>query len=151
VPEPVVSGPVVPTVPEPAVSRRVVAGPVAVVGGAVLAAVAVNLVIYGLGRAAGGSFEFTASNGPAEVTAPTVAGFSAVPLLAGLLLLLLVRRFATWAGRAALVVAPALALGTILVMTLPADLDGISTLTLALCHATLAPTAVLAIRSLEKP
>jgi predicted DNA repair protein MutK len=90
-----------------AMSRRVV-----VVAGAVLAAVVVNLAVYGL---------------------------VAVTLL---------DRFGAWVARAALVVAPVLALGTILVMTLPADLDTVSTVTLALCHVALVPIVVAAVRAL---
>jgi hypothetical protein len=134
------------TLPETPQARRI-----AVVAGAVLVAVAVNLAIYGLGRAAGGSFEFTsASDRPAEVDAVTVAGFSAVPLLVGLTLVALLMRFGSWVTRAALVVAPVLAVGTILLMTLPADFDTTSTVTLALCHLALIPIVVGAIRILSR-
>src|SRR5688572_33009844 len=119
-------------------SRRV-----GVVVGAVLAAVAVNLAVYGVGRAAGGSFEFTsAAGGPAEVEALTVAGFSAVPLLLGLAAVALLVRFGSWVTRSALVVAPVLAIGTIAVMTLPANFDTTSTMALALCHLALVPIVV---------
>jgi hypothetical protein len=47
-------------------------------------ATVVNLMVYEIGRAAGGSFRFTASGVPAEVDAVTVAGFSVVPLVVGL-------------------------------------------------------------------
>jgi hypothetical protein len=134
------------TLPETPAVRRL-----AVVAGAVLVAVAVNLAIYGLGRAAGGSFEFTsAADRPAEVDAVTVAGFSAVPLLIGLALVAMLVRFGSWVTRAALVVAPVLALGTILLMTVPADFDTTSTVTLALCHLALVPIAVTAIRTLSR-
>ena len=119
------------------------------VGAAVAAAVVINLLVYAVGRAAGGSFTFTSQGRPAEVDAATVAGFSAVPLLGGLVAVLLLARLGTWVTTAALIAAPVLALGTIAVMTLPADFDAISTVTLALCHVTLAPIAVLAVRRLR--
>jgi len=123
---------------------------VVVVLGAVVVAVALNLVVYAAGRAAGGRFTFTAPAGPAEVDAATVAGFTAVPLLVGLALAALLARRWAWVVPVALVVAPALALVTIVVMTLPADLDAVSTVTLALCHVVLAPVAVLALRRLPR-
>ncbi len=122
-----------------------------VVAVAVLAAVVVNLLVYALGRAAGGSFRLTSAGATAEVDAVTVAGFSAVPLLAGLVVVALLAPRFRWVTPAALVAGPVLAVVTILVMTLPADLDTISTVTLALCHLTLVPIMVLAIRSLARP
>ncbi|MEU8818653.1 DUF6069 family protein [Actinoplanes sp. NPDC048796] len=112
---------------------------------AVAVAVAVNLLVYAVGRAAGGTFRFTTSGEPAEVDALTVAGFSAVPLLIGLTAVALL---GPWAARTALVLAPLLALATIPLLTLPADFDTVSTVTLALCHLTLVPFAVAAIRAL---
>lgn len=123
-----------------------------VVAGAVVAAVVVNLAVYGAGRTAGGSFEFTSAAGrPSEVDALTVAGFTAVPLLLGLTAVALLRRFGAWVARAALVVAPVLALGTIALMTLPADFDTTSTVTLALCHVALLPILVPAVLALARP
>ncbi|GEK21878.1 DUF6069 family protein [Cellulomonas xylanilytica] len=121
----------------------------AVVGGAVVLAVAVNLVIYAVGRAAGATFDFTASTGPATVSAVTVAGFTALPLLVGLTLVALLRRRWSWVLPTALVVAPVLAVGTIFLMTVPADLDTASTVTLACCHLALVPVVVLALRALR--
>ena len=109
----------------------------AVVALAVGAAVAVNLGVHAVGRAAGGTFRFTSASGPAEVDAVTVAGFSAVPLLLGLAAVALLAARAAWITRAALIAGPLLAVGTIVVMTLPADFDTVSTVTLALCHLTL--------------
>lgn len=119
---------------------------VVALGGAV--AVAVNLVIYGIGRAAGGTFRFTSPSGPTEVDASTVAGFSAVPLLIGLTAVALLAPFATWVIRAAMVVGPMLAVGTILLMTLPADFDTTSRVALALCHVTLVPISIAAVRAI---
>ncbi|BBH69221.1 hypothetical protein ACTI_59060 [Actinoplanes sp. OR16] len=107
-------------------------------------AVLVNLVVYLLGRAAGGSFVFTAAQGPAEVDAVTVAGFSAVPLATGLTVVALPARRLPWVTRAGVVAGSLLAIGTIAVMTLPADFDTVSTITLALCHLTLVPILITA-------
>jgi hypothetical protein len=123
----------------------------AVVGAAVAVAVLANLALYALGRLLGGSYRFTTAAGPAEVDAATVAGFTVAPLLAGLVLAALLGRRWPWVHAVALVVAPALALVTILVMTLPADLDPVSTAALASCHVVLAPVAVLALRRLRGP
>jgi hypothetical protein len=120
-----------------------------VVGGAVIVAVLVNLVIHAVGRAAGATFDLTTSTGPATVTAVTVAGFTAVPLLVGLTLAALLRRRWSWVVPAALVIAPVLAVATIFVMTIPADLDTASTVTLACCHLALVPVVVLALRELR--
>ncbi|MEU4689022.1 DUF6069 family protein [Actinoplanes sp. NPDC023714] len=109
---------------------------------AVVLAVVVNVIVHACGRLAGGSFAFTTPDGPAEVGAVTVAGFSAVPLAAGLVLVALLARRFPWAARAGAIVGSVLAIGTIATMTLPADLDTVSTITLALCHLTLVPIVV---------
>jgi hypothetical protein len=134
----------------PAARPRTRSAP-AVVATAVAVAVLANLVLYALGRLLGGSYRFTTPAGPAEVDAATVAGLTVVPLLAGLVLAALLGRRWPWVHAVALVVAPALALVTILVMTLPADLDPVSTAALASCHVVLAPVAVLALRRLRGP
>lgn len=53
---------------------------------AVAVAVAVNLAMYAAGRAAGGTFTFRQGGQPITVDGATVAGFTAGPLLAGLVL-----------------------------------------------------------------
>ena len=109
-----------------------------------------NLILYGAGRAAGGTFRFTSAGGPAEVDGVTVAAFSVVPLLVGLVAVALLARLGAWVVRAALVIGPLLAVATIAVMTLPADLDTVSTVTLALCHLALVPVIVVAVRALDR-
>lgn len=52
--------------------------------------------------------------------------------------------------RAALIIGPALAVLTIATMTLPADLDTTSTITLAARHLTLAPIIVVAVSALGR-
>lgn len=120
-----------------------------VVIAAVATAVAINLLIYAVGRLAGGDFSFTQDQATAQVDALTVAGFSAVPLGLGLTLVaLLVRRIPRIAS-IAMVIAPVIAIATIAIMTIPVDLDAVSTLTLATCHLTLAPISVIAVRRLR--
>jgi hypothetical protein len=118
--------------------------PALVAVAAALAAI-VNVLIYLVGRAAGGTFTFTAGTGPAEVDAVTVAGFSAVPLAAGLTVVALLAPRVRWVTRAALIAGPLLAVGTIVTMTVPADFDTVSTVTLAVCHLTLVPVIVAAV------
>ena len=120
---------------------------VTVVAAAAGAAAAVNLLVYAAGRAAGGTFAFTSQGRPAEVDALTVAGFSVVPLALGLTAVALLGP--RW-GRAALVAGPTLAVLTIVGMTIPADFDTTSTVTLALCHLALVPILIVAIRSLTR-
>jgi hypothetical protein len=116
--------------------------------GAAGTAVVINLILYGVGRASGGTFRFTSPSGPAMVDGVTVAGFSAVPLLIGLVAVALLARFGTWVTRTALIAGPLLAIGTIAAMTLPTDLDTTSKVTLALCHLTLVPIIIVAVRRL---
>ncbi|MCO8270790.1 DUF6069 family protein [Actinoplanes sp. TRM 88003] len=118
----------------------------AIIALAAAAAIIVNLIVHAAGRAAGGSFRFTNGGVTNEVDAVTVAGFSAVPLLIGLLVVAMLSRLGPWVARVAVVVAPVLAVVTIFVMTVPADLDRASTVALALCHLTLIPISVRAIR-----
>ncbi|HEU5485055.1 MAG TPA: DUF6069 family protein [Microlunatus sp.] len=114
---------------------------------AVAAAALVNLVIFGIGRLAGASFAFTATGiGTTTVEPLTVVGFTAIPLGLGLLLVTLLAPVGRWVVTAASIVAPALAVITIVTMTLPADLDRASTVTLAACHLALAPISVWAVR-----
>ena len=129
----------------PAATQR---SAVRIVALAVTTAVVLNVAVHAVGRAAGGSFRFTSPRGPAEVDWVAVAVFSAVPLLLGLVLATVLARRWAWVMPTALVVAPALALVTVALMTVPADLDDVSTMTLAVCHVVLAPVSVLALRAL---
>lgn len=79
-----------------------------------------------------------------------VAGFSAVPLLAGLVVVALLGGRVPALHRVAAVVAPVLAVVTVPVMTLPAGFDAVSTVTLALCHPMLAPISVVALLALRR-
>lgn len=120
-----------------------------VVPAAVVAAVVINLLVFAAGRLAGGGFAFTQAGSTVKVDAVTVAGFSAIPLGLGLIVVALLVRRLVWIGRVAIVVAPVLTVGTIGIMTIPVDLDTISTVTLATCHLTLVPISIAAIRRLR--
>jgi hypothetical protein len=128
--------------------RLAAKSPWVTVAAGVAAAVVANLVIYLIGRLAGGSFEFTAGGQTAMVQPATVAGFSAVPLGVGVILVALLAPRFGWVVPVATVVAPLLAVVTIFIMTIPADLDGVSTITLAACHVTIALISFLAVRTI---
>lgn len=117
---------------------------------AVGSAVGVNLVIYFLGRAFGADFEFTQGDQRAQVDAVTVAGFTAVPLTIGLLVVACLAPRWRWVAPLATVLAPSVAIITVGVMTVPADFDTLSTLCLAACHLALAPISVTAVRWLDR-
>jgi hypothetical protein len=121
-----------------------------VIAAGVGSAVVINLILYALGRAAGGTFHFTSSSGPAIVDGLTVAAFSAVPLLLGLVAVALLARFGDWVIRTALVLGPLLAIGTIAVMTVPTDLDVTSKVTLAICHIVLVPVMLVTVPALGR-
>jgi hypothetical protein len=120
------------------------------VAGAVALAIAVNVGIHALGGLAGATYRFAAATGPAEVDALTVLGFTLVPLGVALTLVAVLGRFWKWVFPVALVVGPVLELGSVLGMTLPADLDDVSTLFLALCHVALVPVTVVAVLALRR-
>lgn len=124
-------------------------GRAVVVPTAVATAVVVNLIVYAIGRIAGGDYVFTQDGTTVAVDALTVAGFSAVPLGIGLAIVALTAPRMPWVTRVAVVVAPVLAVATIAIMTLPVDLDTVSTVTLASCHLTLVPISIFAILSLR--
>jgi hypothetical protein len=120
------------------------------VAGAVALAIAVNVGIHALGGLAGATYRFAAATGPAEIDALTVFGFTLVPLGVALTLVAVLGRFWKWVFPVALVVGPVLELGSVLGMTLPADLDDVSTLFLALCHVALVPVTVVAVLALRR-
>ena len=80
----------------------------------VLAATAVNLGLYAIGRFAGATLRLDPAVGPAnhQITAPDVAWKTVVPLAAGVLVLLLARRRSTRWLTAVTVLGAVVALGT---------------------------------------
>lgn len=73
----------------------------------------------------------------------SLSGFTGIPLLAGLTLTALMAR--RWRGviPVALVVGPLAAIGTIFSMTVPADLDTVSTTALAATHVAVGVFAIV--------
>lgn len=121
-----------------------------VVAATVLAAVVVNLALYGIGHLAGGSYRFTNAGAGMHVDPLTVVGFTIVPLTLGVTAAALLSLRWPVFIRIAMVVGPVLALGSILVMTLPADFDLPSKIALAACHVALVPVMLLGLRALER-
>lgn len=114
------------------------------------AAVAANLVVFAIGQAAGGTFEFTSNSELRTVDVWTVAGFTSVPLALGLALVAAVARSRNGFVRVARWLAVVLCVITILVMTVPADFDPASTIALSVCHLTLIPIIVVVLAEIER-
>lgn len=122
----------------------------AVLAATVGAALIVNLLVYAVGRAAGGRFVFLSGGQDMRVDALTVGGFTVVPLLLGLTVAAVTARRWPWTIVVGSVVAPLLALVTIPVMTIPAGFDTASTIALSLCHVSLAPISVAGLMGLRR-
>ncbi len=122
---------------------------VAVVGGVVVAVLA-NLVLWVIGELAGGSFETTDADGQVMDVAPGGAVvLTTVPLFVGLTVAVLASYL--WVGvlRVAEVVGAVAALGTI-ALTVAADFDTASTITLSLMHVTLVPVMIVALEGVRR-
>lgn len=119
-----------------------------IIGLAVVAAVAANVVIWLAGVVAGGSFEYTDGGEVLSAAPGGVVVLTAVPLAVGLALTALVARWWLPAVRVAQVVGSALALLTI-AGTLAADFDGASTVALSLSHVALVPFLVVALEAIR--
>jgi RsiW-degrading membrane proteinase PrsW (M82 family) len=115
---------------------------------AIVLALAVNLVIYAIGRAAGGAFTYTQSGRTSTVDAVAITFLSTGPLTVGLTLVAILSRRWPVLINAAKIASPALALATIALMTIPAHFDTTSTMFLASMHLTLIPISVLALTAL---
>ncbi|MFI9506063.1 DUF6069 family protein [Nocardia sp. NPDC052566] len=119
----------------PAVNRP------AAIAGSIAVAVAANLVVWLLGLAAGGSFEVTKAGQVTEVGAGTVILSSALPLFVGLTVAALLSY--KWVGvlRVAQIAGAVLAVATI-GLTVAADFDTATTVSLSVMHLVLAPVIV---------
>ncbi|MGH3569268.1 MAG: DUF6069 family protein [Pseudonocardia sp.] len=124
-------------------------GRVQAVVATVVAALLVNLVIWAIGAAAGGSFEFTNVDIRQSAAPGGVVILTVVPLLIGMILAALLSYRWFGAIRVAQVVGPALALLTI-VSTLLADFDGASTVALAAMHVAIAPIVVVGLEAMRR-
>lgn len=114
-----------------------------------LLAVLINLIVYALGTLAGASFDFTVDGKSEHVYAVVLAGFTAIPMVVGLTVVALLARRWPWVIPVALVVAPIIAIGTIFTMTVPADFDTASTVTLAVTHVVVGIVTVAGILALR--
>jgi hypothetical protein len=119
-----------------------------VIAVAVASVLAVNLLLFVLGRACGGAFTYTQGGKSTRVDAVAVAVMSVVPTMIGLALVAWLSRRWPVLNAIAKIIAPALAIATIGLMTLPARFDTTSKLFLAAMHLTLIPAALLALRAL---
>lgn len=127
----------------PALSR-----PVAVLGG-VVAAVALNLIVWAIGAAAGGEFTMTNAGKVSDVAPGGVVLLSAVPLLIGLTVAVLVSYLWTGVLRVAAVVGSLLSIATI-ALTVDADFDAASTIALSVMHVVLVPVIVVALEGVRR-
>ncbi|WP_378736860.1 DUF6069 family protein [Nocardia brasiliensis] len=127
----------------PAVNR-----PVAIIG-SVAVAVVVNLAVWLLGEAAGGSFEVVDKGVTNYVGGIGVILSSAVPLLIGMTLAALISY--RWVGvlRVAQVVGSVLAIATI-GLTVSAAFDTASTVALSVMHVVLAPVLVIGLEAMRR-
>lgn len=124
-------------------------GRVAVVIATMAGALVVNELIFLIGHAIAGSYVFHQNGKTYHVDAGAIALLTVPPVLIGMTLAALLMRWA-WTLKAAIVVAPVLAIATIFVMTIPADFDTASTITLALTHLALAPVCVTGLLALSR-
>ncbi|NKX88921.1 DUF6069 family protein [Nocardia coubleae] len=122
--------------------------PVAVLG-AVAAALIANLIIWGIGEAAGGSFTTNTDGKVSDVAPGGVILMSVVPLLIGLTAAVLISYKWTGVLRVAAVVGSVLSIATI-GMTLTAGFDTASTIALSLMHVVLVPAMVIALEGVRR-
>ena len=122
--------------------------PRAVLGATVMALVA-NLILWLSRRASGGSFEMTDQGKVASVAPGGVITLTVVPLLVGLSLAMLISLKWEPIIRIAQVVGAVFALGTI-ALTIAADFDAASTVTLALMHVVVAASVVVALEAVRR-
>ncbi|MFC9438924.1 DUF6069 family protein [Nocardia sp. NPDC057030] len=132
-----------PTLRIPAVGR-----PTAVIG-SVVVAVAVNLIVWLLGEAAGGSFEVVDQGVTTSVGAGGVIVSSGLPLLVGMTAAALVSYFWTGALRVAQIVGAVLAIATI-GLTIAAPFDAVTTVALSVMHVVLAPVLVVGLEAMRR-
>ena len=119
-----------------------------IVLGTVVAALTVNLLILAIGTACGADFTYFQSGSSMTVDAVAVTILTVFPLSVGLTFVAWVSPKWPWLLRFAMVAGPALALGTIAVMTLPTAFDTRSKAFLVLMHIALAVVTVAGLRIL---
>jgi hypothetical protein len=112
-------------------------------------AVGATLLCFAAGAAAGGTYEFTSRGAPARVDPGTLVGFTLVPVAIGMAVVSAAARRWRWVLSVALVVAPVLALGSIVAMPLQVDFDAPSRAALVAAHVVLAPITVVGLLALR--
>lgn len=114
---------------------------------ATVAALLVNLLLWVVGLAAGGSFELTDAGTTMAVAPGGVVMLTVVPIVIGMSIAAIVSL--RWLGviRLAQVVGVLAPLGTI-AMTVAADFDAVSTVVLALMHVVIAVVVPAALESM---
>jgi hypothetical protein len=122
--------------------------PRAVLGATVIALV-VNLILWLIGLALGGSFEMTDQGKSASVAPGGVITLTVVPLLVGLSVAMLISLKWEPIIRIAQIVGAVVALGTI-ALTIAADFDAASTVMLALMHVVVAAGVVVALEAVRR-
>ncbi|WP_328659026.1 DUF6069 family protein [Nocardia salmonicida] len=122
--------------------------PVAVLGAAAVAVV-LNLIVWAIGAAAGGSFTTIADGKVTDAAPGGVILMSAVPVLIGLTVAVLVSYLWTGVLRTAAVVGSALSIATI-GLTVAADFDTASTIALSVMHVVLVPVMVIALEGVRR-
>lgn len=129
--------------------RAVLSGGFPMVCLSIAAALVVNLVLYAVGRALGGQFTYQQNGAATTVDAMAVAIMTILPLSTGLVLIAWLSPRWPLLITTARVVAPLLAVGTIVLLTIPAHFDTTSTLFLATMHLALIPATLLALAVLQ--
>ena len=124
--------------------------PATVIAAAVGSALAVNLVIYAIGRLSGGTFAYTHGAKPNRVDVASVILMSGAPAAIGLAAVAWLSRRWAWLTVAAQIAIPVLAIGTIGAMTLPAGFDATSAVALSAMHLALVPATLLAVGALAR-
>lgn len=114
-----------------------------------VAALAVNLVLWLIGLAAGGSYELTDSGTTMAVAPGGVVMLTVVPVLIGTALAAIISKWWLPVIRVAQVVGVVAPLGTI-AMTIAADFDTVSTVTLSLMHVAIAVVLPLGLEAMRR-
>ena len=135
--------------PDPRTRPATRATPWRAVAGGTAAALALNLLLYALARAAGASLSLAQPTGPHVVGITDVAGTTVVPLLVGTGLAVLLSRWWRPVLRTAQVVGAAFALATI-AGSPTSDTDTGTRLTLAAMHVVCAAAVVLVLQAARR-
>ncbi|MEV6924470.1 DUF6069 family protein [Dactylosporangium sp. NPDC051485] len=126
------------------------AGRLALIAAMLAGLLLANLAVYAIGRALGGAFTYRQNGADVRVDPVAVTVMSLVPLVSGLGLVAALSRKWPAAILVARIAAPALAVATIAVMTIPAGFDTTSAVSLAAMHLTTIPPTLIALNALPR-